>query len=443
MDRQESLEFLNLADDFYNRKDYDQALIYYKKAMDYLDDSKSDIDKANLSLKLANIYAEMKKYDTALKYYKDSLKIYTKNKDMTGMGYSLTGMGIIYEYHQDLDQARNYYDRAIKSFNKQGDKEREGVVLSLKAKTYESQGAWEDALMEYKSSFEKFEETGYERPESFSQVSHQLRIKRSRVNIPRSEIALAIIYMLLLVAAEVSVAYYNLQVGLILETLILFALLVNSSIHVSYNFAVLLRSMMALPIIRIIGLSIPLMQIQPLYWFPIISIPLFAAAYTIMRSQGLSLKNVGFVWGNIPVQFLIATSGIFLGTLEYIILQPKPLIGTLDVQNLIAASIILIISTGLAEEVLFRGILQKNSINVFGTFYGLLYMAMLFTILHIGWQSFYDLIFVFGVALFYGVIFYKTKSLVGVTLSHGISNTFLFLIVPFYAPLVFSLIPHL
>ena len=138
----------------------------------------------------------------------------------------------------------------------------------------------------------------------------------------------------------------------------------------------MLRSMMVLPIIRIIGLTIPLMQIQPLYWFPIIAIPLFAAIYTIMKSLGLTRKHVGLIWGNKKIQFLIAITEIFLGTIEYTILQPKPLIAVLDPLTLISASIILIISTGLAKELLFRGILQKNTENVFGKITGLLYTAL-------------------------------------------------------------------
>jgi membrane protease YdiL (CAAX protease family) len=198
--------------------------------------------------------------------------------------------------------------------------------------------------------------------------------------------------------------------------------------------------MMALPIIRIIGLSIPLLQIPTLYWFPIIAIPLFATSYTIMKSQGLSRRNVGLIWGNIPLQILIASTGVLLGCIEYTILQPKPLIATLNLETLIISSIILIISTGFAEELLFRGILQKNAQNVLGSLYGLLYTALLFTALHIGWNSFPDLIFVFSVGLFYGIAFYKTKSIIGTTLSHGLSNTFLFLIVPFYAPLLYTII---
>jgi membrane protease YdiL (CAAX protease family) len=441
MQRLESREFLEVADKFYDQKNYEEALVYYKKALHYVKDSDDKSDEADLFLKLGNLYCDMKEYDTAEEYYKNSHKIYSKKKDYIGSGYSLTGRGIIHEHAGEYDLARKYYDRALKSFRKINDAEREGIVLSLIASTYESQGAWEDALMEYKRSIYKYEESGHKPPEKYGEISQRVEEKRSTRKFSKQELILSIIYLLGLIAAEVLVAHYNLQLGLLLDSIILFALLFNSSMKTSYNFSVLLRSMMALPIIRIIGLSIPLMQIDPLYWFPIISIPLFAASYAIMRAQGLSLKNVGFVWGNIPFQLVIAFTGVFLGTLEFFILEPKPLIATFNLQNLLFASIILIISTGLAEEILFRGIIQKNAQNVFGVALGLLYTALLFTALHIGWNSFYDLVFVFVVALFYGYVFYKTRSIFGITLSHGISNTFLFLILPFYAPLVYSWLP--
>ena len=190
---------------------------------------------------------------------------------------------------------------------------------------------------------------------------YNINTKRSKTKTTRNEIIIAILYLIGLIIAEISVTYFNKEVGFVLETIILFALLINSSYSISYNYSVMLRSMMILPMIRIIGLSIPLMQIQPLYWFPIIAIPLFGATYTIMRSQGLTKERVGLIWGNKKVQLLIALTGIILGTIEYVILQPKPLIATLNPLTLITASIILIISTGLAEELIFRGIIQKNT----------------------------------------------------------------------------------
>jgi len=441
MVRKDVQEFMDAGSKFRELGSFDEALTYYQKALDYLKKTDDKKTEADALLEIGNIYLDRDDYKNAQKYYEECLKAYKTVKDNSGEGYALTGLGLIMEKLERVEDARKYYRDALKKFEDNKDPEREAVLLSLIGGAYESQGAWEDAIMKYKSSSSLFGKIGnHDQEERIKSKIHDISEKRSKTKTTRNEKISAVIYLIGLIIAELSVTYFNKEVGLVLETVILFALLINSSFNVSYNYSVMLRSMMVLPMIRIIGLSIPLMQVQPLYWFPVIAVPLFAAVYTIMRSQGLSRKHVGLVWGNKKVQLLIALTGILLGTVEYIILQPKPLISTLNPVTLITAAIILIISTGLAEELLFRGIIQKNAENVYGIGLGLLYTSLLFTALHIGWTSFYDLVFVFSVALFYGYAFQKTRSIVGITLSHGLSNTFLFLIVPFYAPVLFHLI---
>ena len=441
MVRTDAQEFFETGSKFHEQGSLDDALTYYQKALDYLKNSDDAKTEGNVLLEVGNIYVERNDFENGHKYYQSSLEAFKKAEDYTGEGYALTGIGFILKKQERIVEARENYFDAVKKFEEKNEQERVATVLSLIAGTYEAQGAWEDAIIEYKHSSSIFEKIGnHGRKQKIDILIDDIQDKRSITGTTRNEKIIAVLYLLGLIIAEVSVTYINKEAGLVIEMFILFALLLNSSLNVSYNYSVMLRSMMILPMIRIIGLSIPLMQIQPLYWFPIIAVPLFAAVYTIMKSQGLTRKHVGLIWGNKKIQFLIALTGIFLGTIEYTILQPKPLIAVLDPVTLITASIILIISTGFAEELLFRGILQKNAENVFGTIIGLLYTALLFTALHIGWNSFNDLIFVFSVALFYGIAFQKTRSIVGITFSHGISNTFLFLIVPFYASTLYHLI---
>lgn len=265
-------------------------------------------------------------------------------------------------------------------------------------------------------------------------VTDDLEYRKFKSRSFKSKVLILLAYLIAIITAEIAINYSQIELGLTLEVIILFALLINLSISESYSFSNLLMAMMVLPIIRIIGLSVPMMQIEHLYWFPIVSIPLFAASYTLIKAQNLNRENIGLVLGNIPIQLTVALSGVILGFTEYLILKPQPLISSFTLETVLIASIIMIISTGFAEELLFRGILQKNAESVLGKAFGLLYVSMLFTALHIGWQSSLDLVFVFGVALFYGYIFQRTKSLLGITLSHGISNVFLFLIVPFIFP---------
>lgn len=273
-------------------------------------------------------------------------------------------------------------------------------------------------------------------------IVESVQNKMFETRFPREYAVTLVFYLLALITAELLTTYVNKIWGLSAHTIILFILLVNAAMVESEDFSNLLRSMMPIPIIRIVGLSIPMMQIKPLYWFPIVAIPLFAASIVIMRRQNLSLKDVGVFMGdyrdNYRVQFFIALTGFFTGIIEFFILRPDPLIAQFTPALLIGGFIVLLLSTGLAEELLFRGILQKNTMKLIGPAWGLLYTSLIFTTMHIGWIYFADLVFVFSVAMFYGFCLIKTKSIVGITMAHGISNSMLFLVMPFVNLAYFS-----
>ena len=76
--------------------------------------------------------------------------------------------------------------------------------------------------------------------------------------------------------------------------------------------------------------------------------------------------------------------------------------------------------------------LQRTAIAVLGSWWGIIYISLLFAVLHMGFLSLIDLAFVFLVALFFGWVVKKTGSLFGVTLAHGITNILLYLVVPFF-----------
>lgn len=442
MDKMDAKVAFDLGTRFYGQGELDKAISYYARALNLFKRADDFPMEADTFLAMGDICIELDNHEEAQKYYESALNIYNNIKDITGEGYALTGLGIVFERYKDYEEARDYYEKSIKKFQNARDFKRAGMISNLIANTYELQDAIEDAVMDYKRSLELFEKVkDHEREVNVKKAMKNLESRRSSVRSSKNEIIALIIYLIALLAAEISVTYYDMRVGLIFEVVILFALLFHSSLHESYNFSTLLRSMMILPMIRIIGLSVPgLMQVESLYWFPIIAIPLFAASFTLMRVQKLTGKRAGLILGNIPLQLMIALSGIILGFIEYLILKPQPLIPVFSLETVLVGSLILIISTGFAEELLFRGILQKNAENVFGKVFGLFYASMLFTALHVGWLSLLDLAFVFGVAMFYGYMFQRTRSLLGVTLSHGLSNTFLFLVMPFIFP---ALLPYI
>ena len=438
MDQTYAQEFFETGKKFHKEGNLDKALRYCYKALNYLRTYPDIKTEADVLLEIGNIYVDRDDYENGQKYYQSSLVAFVEVNNPTGEGYALTGIGFILEKQEKCVEAREYYFEAVKKFEKTKDQERVATISSLIGGTYEEQGAWEDAIIEYKRSTSIFKKIGdNKRKQNIENYIDDIPNKRFITKSSRNENVIAVLYLIGLIFAEISVIYINIEVGIVIELVILLALLINSSLDISYNYSVMLKSMMIIPIIRIVGLLLPIIQIQPLYWFPIIAIPLYEAIYTLMNSQGFTLRHVGLVWGDKKIQFLIALTGLLIGTIEYAILKPQPLIAVLDPLTFIFASIILIISVGLAYELFFRGILQKNAENVFGTIPGILYAAVIFTTLQIGWNSSVELIFGFMVALFYGYIFMKTRSIVGIALSSGISAIFLFLILPFYASTIF------
>ncbi|MBC7129983.1 CPBP family intramembrane metalloprotease, partial [Candidatus Bathyarchaeota archaeon] len=157
---------------------------------------------------------------------------------------------------------------------------------------------------------------------------------------------------------------------------------------------------------------------------------ILTAAATLIKVQGLRPHEVGLTLEKPLVQAVIPFTGIPLGIIEYQILKPPILASNLPINQWIALALAIIFSTGFVEELVFRGIIQNSAIQALGTKTGLLGASIIFAALHIGWYSIPDLVFVFSAGLFFGILVLKTRSILGVSLSHGIVNILLFMILP-------------
>ena len=242
----------------------------------------------------------------------------------------------------------------------------------------------------------------------------------------------AIIYLLAITAAEVVTVFVQPVWGIMCHAIVLVAVVVHSASASDHHYQNLILSLALVPLVRIISLSMPLVDIPQIWWYPIIYAPLLAAAIVVARILGLRSKEVGLSFGSFPVQLAVALSGLLLGVIEYLILTAQPLITELTWQEVWLPALIFLISTGFVEEFIFRGVLQRTAVEVFGGWGGIIYVSLLFTVMHMGFLSLIDVVFVFFVALFFGWVVKKTGSLLGVTLAHGITNIVLHLVAPFF-----------
>ena len=226
-------------------------------------------------------------------------------------------------------------------------------------------------------------------------------------------------------------------IGIILHTVILFVVIIDAATSSRYHYERLVLSLAIIPLIRIVSLSLPLAEIPQILQYPIIYVPLLAAAIVLVCILEYRPADIGIKIGFIPLQLGIGVLGVGLGIVEYLILTPEPLITELSWQTAWLPALVLLLSTGFVEEFIFRGVLQKTATDAFGG-WGIVYVSFLFAILHIGWiraespVAILDIVFVFAVALLFGWIVKKTGSLLGVTLSHGVTNIVLFVVAPFF-----------
>lgn len=242
----------------------------------------------------------------------------------------------------------------------------------------------------------------------------------------------AIIYLLAIILAETVTTLVQPLLGIVCHIIILVVVLLRPATGLTsrHQYQHFVLSLALVPLVRIISLSMPLLEIPQLWWYPLIYIPLLVASVVVMLILNLKASDTGLNFGVPPTQLVVAMSGFFLGIAEYFILTPEPLIAELTWRNVWLPAFLLLACTGFVEEFIFRGILQRTALGVFGRWRGLIYVSLIFAVLHMGFLSWVDVIFVFAVAMFFGWVVNKTGSLFGVCLAHGITNIMLFLIAP-------------
>lgn len=236
-------------------------------------------------------------------------------------------------------------------------------------------------------------------------------------------------YLVLLGLAELLIAMNIPQPGLVLHALILAALLIQSSLVDKLKLRHFFLTLSLAPLIRLISLMMPLKLFSIIYWYMVVAIPLFIAAYMIARAADINRRMVGLTMGRLSDQLTIGISGLLLGYLEYIILRPAPLVPELRWELIWLPALILLIFTGFFEELIFRGLMQPTALAHLGN-QAIPYIACIFAVLHLGYRSVWDLLFVFGVALFFGHLVKRSGSILGVSLAHGLINILLYLVFP-------------
>ena len=133
--------------------------------------------------------------------------------------------------------------------------------------------------------------------------------------------------------------------------------------------------------------------------------------------------------GFLPLAIIV---GIILGGIGFKILMPGPLFEYINIYTIFLGLGIMGL-TGLAEEFIFRGLMQNHFLKIYGVVTAILLTNIIFMLMHLIWLNYLELIFVFVVGALCGIIYYHTKNLVLVSVLHGMINFSLFVMFPVIA----------
>jgi membrane protease YdiL (CAAX protease family) len=263
-------------------------------------------------------------------------------------------------------------------------------------------------------------------PETSDPEAYTLHFQRLTRRLFPPEV-IAVVYALALLVVELLTAFVDPILGLAGHALLIFALYLGASLLWEKPLYRLLIALVLPSVVRVLSFALLLVPLERPLALALIGVPLFATAYAGYQALGFARPMVGLTGRDWPLQVLIALSGPGVGALFYALLRPEPLALSADSTPLIGAAAVLIVS-GLIEEFIFRGLLQRAAVNVL-RWPGQVFAAAVYALMHLALGPLAMLLALLT-GLMYGWLARRSRSVLGVGLSRGIANGCALLLFP-------------
>ena len=232
-------------------------------------------------------------------------------------------------------------------------------------------------------------------------------------------------YLAAIATAEVLVAFALPLAGAIVDATLIFVIVnhyllltMRAGASAADQRAAAMIAVLALvPLLRLVSIAIPLMELREIYRPIAVAVPLLAAVVLVARVLSLRPADLGLRVGSWRIQAAIACGGIPLGLVAFAILRP-PVPGASVTQLALEVGILVTFAV-LAEELVFRGLVQR----VFDGFLGcpgVIWSACLFALVYLGSHVAEYVAFVAGAGVLLGWCVHRSGSIVGVIAAHGL-----------------------
>ncbi len=228
-------------------------------------------------------------------------------------------------------------------------------------------------------------------------------------------------------------AYYDVAYGIILALfLALIIYMVIPIARMGQLFTDSAESLVLIPLYILFTSSLPWFFLGQEWLIPAVYSTVIALCAWHIYRKDISLRDIGFKQEGLLKYILIGLLlGIPLGVVEYFIITPPAAFPTFEIKYLMRDLVYMVFFVGLGEELLFRGLIQRDMMNLLGWKWGLLGASLMFGVMHLTWRSIPELGFTMFAGLVFGYIYYRTRSLTAPIIAHGIGNTVLVAIMPY------------
>ena len=192
------------------------------------------------------------------------------------------------------------------------------------------------------------------------------------------------------------------------------------------------ESLALIPLYILFTSSLPWFFINQQYLLPAVYSTILALCLWHIYQKKLNFTELGFKkerWLKYALVGIII--GIPIGAGEYFVLHLAPAFPTCEVRYLLRDLVYMLLFVGIGEELLFRGLVQRDLTKALGWKWGVFLASLMFAVMHLTWRSVPELIYVFFVGLVLGYLYYKTKSLVAPIVTHGVGNVILVAVMPY------------
>jgi membrane protease YdiL (CAAX protease family) len=236
------------------------------------------------------------------------------------------------------------------------------------------------------------------------------------------------LYVAGMALAEVATRTGNLGLGLTVYAITLIVGLNQAATTAGPERALLLAVAVVL-LERLLSLTVPFVAVGPVYWNVLVAVPTLVGIALVARLVRYSRQDLGLVvdrWVAL-LSLALVPPGLALGLVYYWIVRPLPLVDGSGVADVLPAVAVLALTTGLIEEMLFRGLVQRAASSRLGPPLGILYVGVLYTLLAAVPWSVGGIALVFAIALCLAALTSSAGSVVPAAAYHASLNVGLLL----------------